>query len=41
MVQRGLPAEFGRETGAAVTMNQEVLKSLQNAADSEKLMQLA
>ena len=41
MVQRGLPAEFERETAAAMTLNQEVLDGLQNAVDEEKLMQLA
>lgn len=40
-IQRGLPAEFDRQTAAAVSMNQDVLEGLQGAADSEKLMQLA
>lgn len=41
IVQRGLPAEFDRQTAAAVSMNQEVLDGLQGAADAEKLNQLA
>lgn len=41
IVQRGLPAEFERQTAAAVSMNQEVLDGLQGAADAEKLRELA